>query len=333
MPGLLQTPGHAYSDTKFVVALFAEFLGTMFFTFCGSATPTGSSSQQGIVLGGAQQANWAPWGNGIVLAVLVFATANISGGHLNPAVTAATLVTGHIGPLKGLMYMLVQLSGGCCGILLVAGLVPGARVGMGDSGIGCFHTSEGVTLGQLFGWELIMTFILVSVVYAVAVGEPHFGNIGPLAVGLTLFAMVFAGSTYTGTSVNPARSFGPAAVYHCYWNQVWLYCIAEFSGGILAGLAAGPLYGVGAPWLRIILPWVHPQERLQSESGKMVIDRNAEPDLSLGDTLSPVTETVSRQFWKRSNKKEKPTDDSQSGQPNGLLMGAGGGRARGDHAV
>ena len=63
-------------------------------------------------------------------------------------------------------------------------------------------------------------------VYAVAVGEPSFGNVGPFAVGLALFAMVFAGSQYTGTAINPARAFGPAAVYHCYWNQVWLYCIA-----------------------------------------------------------------------------------------------------------
>lgn len=47
--------------------------------------------------------------------------------------------------------------------------------------------------GMLFGWEIVMTFVLVSVVYAVAVGEPSFGNVGPLAVGLSLFAMVFAG--------------------------------------------------------------------------------------------------------------------------------------------
>lgn len=50
-----------------------------------------------------------------------------------------------------------------------------------------------VPAGMLFGWETVMTFVLVSVVYAVAVGEPSFGNVGPLAVGLSLFAMVFAG--------------------------------------------------------------------------------------------------------------------------------------------
>lgn len=59
-----------------------------------------------------------------------------------------------------------------------------------------------------------------------AVGEPSFGNVGPFAVGLALFAMVFAGSQYTGTAINPARAFAPAAVYQCYWNQVWVYCIA-----------------------------------------------------------------------------------------------------------
>ena len=59
-----------------------------------------------------------------------------------------------------------------------------------------------------------------------AVGEPSFGNVGPFAVGLALFAMVFAGSQYTGTAINPARAFAPAVVYQCYWNQVWLYCIA-----------------------------------------------------------------------------------------------------------
>ena len=57
---------------------------------------------------------------------------------------------------------------------------------------------------------------------------------GPFAVGLALFAMVFAGSQYTGTAINPARAFGPAAVYHCYWNQVWLYCIAGQQAALLA---------------------------------------------------------------------------------------------------
>lgn len=276
MPGLLQTPDAQFGEVKFALAVVAELLGTMFFTFAGTTTPTGvTSTQQSVGTANSAAANWAPWGNGMSLAVLIYVTANISGGHLNPAVTAATVITGHMPVLKGLAYILAQLSGACFGILLVAGLVPGVYIGMGNSGVGCFHTGVGVTYGQLFGWELVMTFILVSVVYAVAVGEPSFGNVGPLAVGLTLFAMVFAGSQYTGTAINPARAFGPAAVYHCHWDQVYIYAIAEISGGILAGITAGPLYGVGAIWLKKVLPWSHPHERPEGNSGKMVIDKDA----------------------------------------------------------
>ena len=60
-------------------------------------------------------------------------------------------------------------------------------------------TDQAAPAGMLFGWEIVMTFVLVSVVYAVAVGEPSFGNIGPFAVGLSLFAMVFAGEWNTLT--------------------------------------------------------------------------------------------------------------------------------------
>ncbi|KAL3137460.1 hypothetical protein ABBQ38_004750 [Trebouxia sp. C0009 RCD-2024] len=248
MPGLLQSPEGNFGSAKVIYALVAEFLGTMLFTFAGTTTPASGIS------------NWAPWGNGMSLAVMVFITANISGGHLNPAVTLATMFTGHMKFTRGLAYMFLQLCGACFGILMAAGLVPGASVGMGNSGTGCFTTGQNVTLGMLFGWETVMTFVLVSVVYAVAIGEPSFGIMGPFAVGLALFAMVFAGSQYTGTAINPARALGPAIVFHCHWNKVWLYVIAEFVGGVAAGLMAGPLYGTHAPWLAKILPWVKPTE-------------------------------------------------------------------------
>ncbi|KAL0023511.1 hypothetical protein WJX79_005411 [Trebouxia sp. C0005] len=189
-----------------------------------------------------QTAPWAPWGNGIALALSVYITANISGGHVNPAVTLAAMLTGHISIVKGLAFIIFQVFGACLGILMIAGLVPGSYVGMGNHGTGCFTTAPGVSLGMLFGWEVIMTFVLVSVVYAVAIGDPSFGAMGPLAVGLSLLALVFAGLNYTGTAINPARALGPAIVFHCHWDKVWLYVIAECVGGLAAGLMAGPLY-------------------------------------------------------------------------------------------
>ncbi|KAL3137469.1 hypothetical protein ABBQ38_004758 [Trebouxia sp. C0009 RCD-2024] len=271
MPGLLQAPDSKFGSWKFAYALAAEFIGVMLFAFAGSATPAGTVSTQvstRTAAGNSFSSNWAPWGNGMSLAVLVFITANISGGHLNPAVTLATIVTGHIGLIKGCAYMLCQICGACFGMLMVAGLVPGTYVGMGNLGTGCFAKGDGITLGMLFGWETVMTFVLVSVVYAVAIGEPSFGVMGPFAVGLALFAMVFAGSQFTGTAINPARALGPAIVFHCRWDQVWLYVIAECVGGVIAGMLAGPLYGVGSPFLKKMLPWIHETE-IVKEDGKV----------------------------------------------------------------
>lgn len=148
--------------------------------------------------------------------------------------------------------------------------MPHSYVGMGNGGTGCFTRGIDVSMGMLFGWEAVMTFVLVSVVYAVAVGEPSFGNVGPLAVGLALFAMVFAGSQFTGTAINPARALGPAIVFHCHWNEVWLYIIAEAVGGAIAGLLAAPLYGVGAGWLKTMLPWHKRTESPVGPNGTLV---------------------------------------------------------------
>lgn len=75
------------------------------------------------------------------------------------------------------------------------------------SDVGCFGPS-GINLWQAFGWETIMTFLLVVTVYSVAVGEPSFGIIGPLAIGLALFAAALTGGGYTGAALNPARVLG-----------------------------------------------------------------------------------------------------------------------------
>ena len=82
-------------------------------------------------------------------------------------------------------------------MLLQAALIPTVTVGGGNSMPGCFTHEGGVVIteGQLFLWELIMTFVLVSTVYAVAVTKPGHGNIGPLAVGFSLFASAFIGES------------------------------------------------------------------------------------------------------------------------------------------
>ncbi|KAA6426741.1 MAG: Aquaporin NIP1-2 [Trebouxia sp. A1-2] len=202
MPGLLQSTDSGVASFKFVAAFFAELIGVLIFTLYGSAVAS----------------TYGPWGNGITLAVLVYLTANVSGGHLNPAVTIATMI----------------------------GLLPGQSIGMGDAGMGCFKAGTGLTRGMAFGWEFVMTFLLVAVVYAVAIGKPSFTETGPLAVGFALWCSAFVAGEFTGASLNPARTLGPAFVYHCNWRYAWVYVLAELLGGITAGIVSWPLYGTAA---------------------------------------------------------------------------------------
>ncbi|KAL4437267.1 hypothetical protein ABPG75_004406 [Micractinium tetrahymenae] len=219
------------SNKKLYAALAAEFLGMLLFA----------------LYGGEARDSAAAYGNGLTLAILVYATANISGGHLNPAVTLGTMISGHLPWRRGLLYMLAQFLGGIVGVLFQVALIPDAHVDMGNEGPGCFTHLGGkfIRVDQLFGWELVMTFLLVSVVFAVAVSKPGHGNIGPLAVGYTLFASAFIGGPLTGAALNPARVFGPALIYNCYWNTAFVYIVVEYLGGAIAAVLALMLYGPG----------------------------------------------------------------------------------------
>lgn len=171
-----------------------------------------------------------------------------------------------------------QYLGSIAGALLQVALIPGVHASMGAKGPGCFTylSGEPVRLGQAFGWELVMTFLLcageladelagrrglattvggdmisacdmllTAVVHAVAISKPGFGNVGPLAIGYTLFASAFIGGPMTGTALNPARVFAPTLVYNCYWASLLPYMIGEYIGGIICGILMLPLYGPG----------------------------------------------------------------------------------------
>lgn len=82
-----------------------------------------------------------------------------------------------------------------------------------------------LTAAMLFGWELVLAFILVSTVYACAIGAPNFGNIAPLAVGMSLVLDLLAAAAYSGGGVSPVRVLGPAIVFHCNWDTAWVYML------------------------------------------------------------------------------------------------------------
>jgi glycerol uptake facilitator-like aquaporin len=205
-------------NNELMRASIAELLGTFTLVFVGVAAV---ASGQGVVV--------AALAHGLVLCGIIFAYGYISGAHVNPAVTAGLLVGRQITIERAVYYWIAQLIGGVVAAVLANILIPnGATDGQTIGSL----TANSVWTAALF--EAVLTFLLVSAVYQAAV----FGKLGPLAalaIGLTLAGSILAGGTYTGASLNPMRTLGPAIVAGNF-SYVVPYLIGIFGGGIIAGL-------------------------------------------------------------------------------------------------
>ena len=208
----------------------AEFFATGLFVFVGAGTVVAS----GIASGGELDAAGLvaiSLGHGLAVAALVFAVAHISGGHLNPAVTFAAVLTGKTRPMIGVMYVAGQLTGAVLAGLLLLYVFPNAVEGnLGSHGLGA-----GVSVGMGFTVEFVLTFLLVFVIFAVAMGRREPDAFAPLAIGLAVAVIHFAAVPLTGGSVNPARSLGPA-VASGTWADHWIYWAAPLAAAALAAL-------------------------------------------------------------------------------------------------
>lgn len=213
-------------------SLLVEFVGVACFQFLGG------TSRDPVL---------TPFVNGLALAVLIYMAANISGGHLNPAVSMSALICGYYPVLHSVLYVIVQVGGAIAGALISAGLTPNNELGSGK-GPGCFtddSVDNSISNAQMFGWECIMTFILISTVYACGIAKPGHGSFTPLAVGLSLLACAGTGGIYTGAALNPARVLGPAIVFECGWDVAWIYVLAQLTGGMLACVVFATVSGWG----------------------------------------------------------------------------------------
>ncbi|KAF3775837.1 Aquaporin [Nymphaea thermarum] len=219
-----------------IKAYLAEFISTLLFVFAG----VGSAIAYNKL---TSDAALDPAGlvaialcHGFALFVAVSVGATISGGHVNPAVTFGLALGGQITILTGIFYWVAQLLGAivaCFLLKLVTGglAVPTHTLG---SGVGAI---EGVVM------EIIITFALVYTVYATAV-DPKRGSLGtiaPIAIGFIVGANILAAGPFSGGSMNPARSFGPAVVSGNFTDN-WVYWVGPLIGGGLAGLVYGNLY-------------------------------------------------------------------------------------------
>lgn len=211
-------------------ATVAEFIATLLFIFLGAGTVvvTGGVMNEGLTSARLVAIALA---HGLAIALLVAATAKISGGHINPAVTFGALVTGKIDIAKAVMYVVAQLVGAIVGALLLKGVIPAAAQGnLGAHGLGA-----GVSAGGGLLAEIVLTFALVFVVFATAMDPKGLGHLAPAAIGLTVLVDHLLGVPVTGASMNPARSFGPALVAGA-WDSHWIFWIGPLIGGGLAAL-------------------------------------------------------------------------------------------------
>ncbi|XP_049400861.1 aquaporin TIP1-1 [Solanum stenotomum] len=211
-------------------AALAEFISTLIFVFAGSGSGVAFSKLTG---GGANTPTGliaAAIAHAFGLFVAVSVGANISGGHVNPAVTFGAFVGGNITLLRGILYWIAQLLGSVVACLLL-------KFTTGGMEIGAFSLSDGVGVGNALVLEIVMTFGLVYTVYATAV-DPKKGSLGtiaPIAIGFIVGANILVGGAFDGASMNPAVSFGPAVVSWT-WNNHWIYWVGPLIGGGLAGL-------------------------------------------------------------------------------------------------
>lgn len=213
---------------------FAELVGTMVLVLlgCGAA-----------VFAGVGQP-FAPVGTlgvafafGLAVVAMAYSVGKVSGCHINPAITLGVWLSGRMGGRDAAMYMLFQVIGALVGSAILWALASGSGSTTTLTGANAF--ADGAMLRALVA-ELVFTFIFVFVVLGATSNGAH-GKFAGLAIGLALVLIHIVCIPITGTSVNPARSIGPA-VFEAVGGsmkalaQLWLFIVAPLAGGALAAL-------------------------------------------------------------------------------------------------
>jgi MIP family channel proteins len=177
---------------------------------------------------------------GFILAVMISSLAHVSGAHFNPAVTLGFMVTRRIQPVLGVIYMIAQFAGGVAAALLLHALYP--EEAALESAATVVTEQADFSAWEALILEALFTFFLAWVVFATAVDEKGtFSAIAGFGIGLVLTVSVLTIGPITGSSINPARTFGPALVEN-EWADAWLYYVGPFVGGAVAALLYTVLY-------------------------------------------------------------------------------------------
>jgi MIP family channel proteins len=213
------------ATVAFYQALLSEFLGTMLLTLICTSTGLPISGKSVPDLHGTLV-------TGFAIATIVVGFGHISGAHINPAVTVSFLISCEIDIVRALCYIGMQLLGAISGSCLLKFLAPSYAQG----NLGMNTITAGVTVSQAIIVEFIITFILCYTVHAICDKQREdIGGSKALAVGLSIIVGSLFGGPYTGGSMNPARSFGPATVMNS-WKNHWVYWLGPLTGSVVAAI-------------------------------------------------------------------------------------------------
>ena len=220
-----------------VKKLIAELIGTAVLVTFGCGVAVTCDSYVGIALA-----------FGLVIVAMAYSIGNVSGCHVNPAVSTAMLINKKltIGEFCG--YVIAQFVGATLGALALYAMFTGGADYLGTHGMGTNGFGElsatGINAAGAFISEMVLTFVFVLAICGVT-SKKEFSNIAGVVIGLTLTLVHLLGLPLTGTSVNPARSFGAAFVsmiFDCKngaeaFSQLWVFIIAPLVGAVLAAFS------------------------------------------------------------------------------------------------
>lgn len=224
--------GSTIDRSHIIGATLAELVGTFILVFGGTAVAVGAILSRPTA-GAAYDSLAVALAFGLSLAAVVAAIGHVSGAHVNPAVTLGMAATGKFPWAYVPYYVAAQLLGAVLGTLATWLTFGGpARA---QASLAATYPARGVNDLQAFLVEVLITFILVFVVMAVATDDRAPAGIAPIAVGFALAVGVFIAGPVTGGAVNPARALGPQLVAGDL-TSAWLYILGPVVGGVLGAL-------------------------------------------------------------------------------------------------
>jgi aquaporin TIP len=225
--------------------LLAEFVGTFALIFIGAGSIVAQGNEITGVTPGSGLITIA-LAHGLAIGTMVSAVGHVSGGHFNPAVTTGLWVARRIGSWEAVAYVVTQLAAGIAAAFVLRWVVPQSFWEPAALGATVYIVSG----AQAIAIEAILTFFLVWVVFATAVDpEGSFNKVAGLAIGFVIAMDIMMGGPFTGASMNPARSLGPAVAGGEY-TGIWVYFIGPVIGATLAAVA----YDLGVLRRRIAAP-------------------------------------------------------------------------------